>query len=258
MLAKRIIACLDVQDNKVVKGRQFKNHKIVGDIIKLSQFYSEVGIDELVFYDISASSSCTLVDKQWIKSISKVINIPFSVAGGISSLKDASDILSFGADKISINSPALNNPNLIKILSDRFGTQCVVVGIDSWYNKNTKKYEVFQYTGDIKKIKKTNWNTIDWVKQVQILGAGEIVLNTMNSDGMKKGFDIKQLKKIRKVCNIPLIASGGAGKIMDFLNVFQKSNVDGALAASVFHNNLISIKELKMFLFSNGVEVRIC
>lgn len=258
MLAKRIIACLDVNKGMVVKGIKFNNHVIVGNILELAKYYSQEGIDELVFYDISASPKKKLLDIKWIARIADIINIPFSVAGGISSVEDAELILSLGADKISINSPALLNPTLISRLADRFGVQCIVVGIDSWYDKNSKTYHVFQYTGQKSKSCATLWKTADWVKKVQQLGAGEIVLNTMNTDGMKNGYDIVQLQGIRDICSIPLVASGGAGNMYDFLNVFKYANVDGALAASVFHNKKVSIINLKNFLSEKGVLIRRC
>ncbi|QJC32396.1 imidazole glycerol phosphate synthase subunit HisF [Enterobacteriaceae endosymbiont of Donacia dentata] len=259
MLAKRIIPCLDVYENKVVKGKQFKNHQIIGDILSLASKYDKEGADELIFYDITASIDNRLVNKKWISQISNLINIPFCVAGGIQSISDAAQILHLGAEKISINSPALNNPSLITKLSKYFGTQCVVVGVDSYYNSVTKKYYVYKYTGNIKYTEITNWETIEWIKKVQDLGAGEIVLNMMNQDGLCNGYDLKQLKKIRKICKIPLIASGGAGSKKDFYNVFNKKiNVDGALAASVFHKNIINIQVLKQFLYKKNIEVRIC
>ncbi|MBK4775458.1 imidazole glycerol phosphate synthase subunit HisF [Candidatus Pantoea edessiphila] len=257
MLAKRIIPCLDVYNNQVVKGVQFRNHQIVGDIISLAKYYSTEGADELVFYDINASIESRIPDKNWISDIAKVIDIPFCVAGGINSLEIAANILQYGADKISINSPALLNPSLITNLADRFGVQCIVVGIDTWFDKNTNKYLVYQYTGDVSHMVLTQWETIDWIKKVQILGAGEIVLNMMNQDGMLNGYDLVLLKKVRNVCKVPLIASGGAGKLTHFMDAFNL-NVDGALAASVFHKNIINIGELKKFLIDNGVEIRKC
>lgn len=258
MLAKRIIPCLDVKNNEVVKGVQFRNHIVLGNIVDLSKFYSSEGADELVLYDITASSKKSLLNKKWVTEVAKVINIPFCVAGGIKNIQDAHIMLSSGADKISINSPSINDPYLISRLADKFGVQCVVVSIDSWYNSNKNRYEVFQYTGDSKKTIFSGIETFKWIKKVQSLGAGEIVLNTMNSDGMRKGYDIIQLKKARKICSIPIISSGGAGNMKDFLDVFKKTNVDGALAASVFHKNIISIKKLKKFLKNEGVKVRIC
>ncbi|XBC42899.1 MAG: imidazole glycerol phosphate synthase subunit HisF [Buchnera aphidicola (Kaburagia rhusicola ensigallis)] len=258
MLAKRIIPCLDVISGSVVKGVQFKNHKIVGNIVPLAKHYVNQGADELVFYDIAASPSNVLLEKKWIVKIAEVINIPFCVAGGIRNVRDVRSILSFGADKISINSPALSDPDLISRIADSFGTQCVVVGIDSWFDKISNSYQVYQYTGSAKKILKTKWNTINWIKRVQELGAGEIVLNVMNEDGMLNGYDLEQLKQVREVCHVPLIASGGAGKLQHFYDVFSIAKVDGALAASVFHKNTINIKKLKNFLLKKGLEIREC
>lgn len=255
MLAKRIIPCLDVKNGVVVKGVKFKNHQIMGDILKYAQYYRDAGADELVFYDITASSDGRIVDKQWISKVAQILDIPFSVAGGIRSINDARVILNAGADKISINSPALENPQLISDLAKEFGSQCVVIGIDS--HEHDGNYVVYQYTGDIKKTRATSRRTEDWVLEVQKLGAGEIVLNCMNQDGVKKGYDIQQLVKIRKLVHIPLIASGGAGMSSHFNDVFKNADVDGALAASVFHNNDIEIGELKKYLRSENIEVRI-
>jgi cyclase len=235
MLAKRIIPCLDVRDGKVVKGVQFRNHEIIGDIVPLAKKYAEAGADELVFYDITASSDDRVVDKSWVSRIAEVIDIPFCVAGGIKTEEDAKQILMMGADKISINSPALRDPELITRLADVFGQQCIVVGIDSFYDKETGLYQVYQFTGDENRTQQTKWTTFDWIKEVQQRGAGEIVLNCMNQDGVRQGYDIEQLQKARSVCNVPLIASGGAGKISHFFDVFNDADVDGALAASVFH-----------------------
>ena len=253
MLAKRIIPCLDVKDNLVVKGVKFKEHEIMGDIITFVNKYKDA--DELVFYDITASAENRTVDKKWILEIAKNINIPFCVAGGIRTIEDAKLILNSGADKISINSPAIENPNLITGLSNIFGVQCVVVGIDSKLEDG--EYYVYQYTGSEKTIKFTKKKTIDWVKEVEDRGAGEIVLNCMNSDGMRNGYDIEQLNLILNSVSIPVIASGGAGSAEDFVNVFKKTNVSGALAASVFHKNILQIKELKNILLKNNIRVRI-
>lgn len=247
MLAKRIIPCLDVRDGQVVKGVQFRNHEIIGDIVPLAKRYAEEGADEPVFYDITASSDGRVVDKSWVSRVAEVIDIPFCVAGGIKSLEDAAKILSFGADKISINSPALAEPTLITRLADRFGVQCIVVGIDTWYDAETGKYHVNQYTGDESRTRVTQWETLDWVQEVQKRGAGEIVLNMMNQDGVRNGYDLEQLKKVREVCHVPLIASGGAGTMEHFLEAFRDADVDGALAASVFHKQIINIGELKAY-----------
>ena len=256
MLAKRIIPCLDVRDGKVVKGVQFRNHEIIGDIVPLAQKYAEAGADELVFYDITASSDGRVVDKSWVSRIAEVIDIPFCVAGGIKSEEDAKRILMMGADKISINSPALQDPNLISRLADHFGQHCVVIGIDSFYNKETDKYEVYQFTGDESRTQQTSWTTFDWIQEVQKRGAGEIVLNCMNQDGVRNGYDVEQLKQARAVCNVPLIASGGAGEMVHFKDVYEQADVDGALAASVFHKGIIPMDELKQYLIDNKIAIR--
>ncbi|MBL4618049.1 MAG: imidazole glycerol phosphate synthase subunit HisF [Robiginitomaculum sp.] len=254
MLARRIIPCLDVMGGKVVKGIRFANHEIVGECVDMAQRYRDAGADELVFYDITASPEGRKVDISWIDKVAAVLDIPFCVAGGIRSIADAAVILAAGADKISINSPALSNPDLINQLSNRFGRQCVVVGIDSYWNG--QDWLVKALTGDPDKTITTNWKTIDWIVEVQKRGAGEIVLNCMGEDGRKSGYDIRQLAVMRELCKVPLIASGGAGKLQDFADVFCQSNVDGALAASVFHYNTISITELKSYLCSQNIEVR--
>ncbi|MEQ1976981.1 imidazole glycerol phosphate synthase subunit HisF [Xenorhabdus sp. SGI240] len=258
MLAKRIIPCLDVRDGQVVKGVQFRNHKIIGDIVPLAQRYAQEGADELVFYDITASSDGRVVDKSWVAKVAEVIDIPFCVAGGIKTVEEAGQILAFGADKISINSPALADPDLINRLADRYGVQCVVVGIDTWFDEDTHNYQVYQFTGDERRTAATRWQTLDWIKEVQQRGAGEIVLNMMNQDGVRNGYDLTQLKLVRGVCSVPLIASGGAGAPEHFLDAFRLANVDGALAASVFHKQIINISELKQYLAIQGIEVRTC
>lgn len=255
MLRKRIIPCLDVRDGLVVKGVQFRNHEVVGGIVDLAQRYADEGADELVFYDITASSDDRVVDKDWVSQVAQVIDIPFCVAGGIRSMEDARRILNGGADKISINSPALERPEFISELADVFGVQCVVVGVDS-REEEDGSYKVYQYTGDESKTIASKRDTLEWVQEAAQRGAGEIVLNCMNQDGVRKGYDIKQLKAVREVINIPLIASGGAGEIKHFLDVFQYAKVDGALAASVFHKKIIDIAEMKAFLSESGVAVR--
>lgn len=255
MLAKRVIPCLDVLNGLVVKGVQFKNHKIVGDIIELASRYAQEGADELVFYDIGASVNDKLVSSDWISQVSQSIDIPFCVAGGINSVKSAEERLAAGADKISINSPAIQRPELINELTDSFGKQCVVIGIDTFQEGN--KYRVKSFTGDPNKTKETGKITKEWVQEVISRGAGEIVLNCMNKDGVKQGYDIEQLSSIREICTVPLIASGGAGTIQHFIDVFKKTNVDGALAASVFHKSLINIQNLKEELDNSNIEVRL-
>lgn len=257
MLAKRIIPCLDVRDGQVVKGVKFRDHEIIGDIVPLAQKYAEQGADELVFYDITASADDRVVDKSWIKKIAQVIDIPFCVAGGIKTAEHAQTMLEMGADKISINSPALADPDLITRLSEQFGQQCIVVGIDSFFDKETGQYQVYQFTGDEKATQKTRWQTFDWIQKVQELGAGEIVLNCMNKDGVRDGYDLTQLAQARKVCSVPLIASGGAGAMEHFTTVFKETDVDGALAASVFHKNVFDVPSLKKFLKEQQLEIRV-
>ncbi len=254
-LAKRIIVCLDVKDGKVVKGVQFKQHEVVGDIIALASYYSQAGADELVFYDITASSDSRTVDRQWITRIARHINIPFCVAGGIRDIASARAILNAGADKVSINSPALEKPDLISQLAEQFGQQCVVLGIDSFAQNHD--YWVYQYTGDPDKMQITEKRTIDWVQTVTKLGAGEIVLNAINQDGVRQGYDIAQLQTMRALTHLPLIASGGAGNIKHFVDVFQQTNVDGALAASVFHKGIIEIAALKNTLRQQNITMRV-
>ena len=258
MLAKRIIPCLDVKDGVVVKGVKFRGHEVMGEIVPLARRYAEEGADELVFYDITASSDGRVVDKSWISRVAEAIDIPFCVAGGIRSIEDAGRLLAFGADKISVNSPALADPTLISRLAERFGVQCVVVGIDSWHDEKSGEYWVNQYTGDEKKTRVTQWRTLDWVEEVQRRGAGEIVLNMMNQDGVRQGYDLTQPSAVRAVCKVPLIASGGAGTMEHFLDAFETAHADGALAASVFHKKIINIGELKTYLREHNIEVRTC
>ena len=255
MITKRIIPCLDVKDGKVVKGIQFKNHQVVGSILDLAKKYSNDGADELVFYDISASTKDSIVEKNWISKIADVINIPFCVAGGIKSLEDARQILNLGADKISINTPAIDNPDLIYDLSNEFGSQCVVIGMDVKYIGD--QAFIFAKTGSEKTSYSTSLNVKDWLIRVQELGAGEVVVNAMGNDGVKSGYSIELLNSLEDICSIPMIASGGAGGPKDFINVFEKTNVDGALAASIFHRNEYSIKEIKESLKANSINIRI-
>jgi cyclase len=260
MLTKRIIACLDVRDGRVVKGVQFRNHRDMGDILELAQRYADEGVDELVFYDITASSDGRVVDKSWVNNVARRINIPFCVAGGIRSIADARAILNDGADKISVNSPALERPEFITELAAAFGTQCVVVGIDSRVEEDEigqKKYVVYQYTGDETKTISSTRDTIAWAREAQLLGAGEIVLNCMNNDGVKRGYDLVQLALVREAVSIPVIASGGAGDYGHFADLFEKTGIDGGLAASVFHSGQIPIPLLKQFLNERGIEVRV-
>jgi cyclase len=223
MLTKRIIACLDVKDGRVVKGVQFRNHVDMGDILDLSQRYTDEGVDELVFYDIAASSDGRVVDKSWVNQIARRINIPFCVAGGIRSIEDAKVILNNGADKISVNSPALERPEFISELATIFGTQCIVVGIDS--RREDHELQVYQYTGDATKTIRSKRNTVSWAQEVTRQGAGEIVLNCMDNDGVREGYDIEQLAAVRAAVSVPVIASGGAGDYSHFADLFRPCGI---------------------------------
>jgi cyclase len=243
-----------VRDGLVVKGVRFRAHRVVGDILELAARYRDEGADELVFYDITASPEGRSVDRRWVSRVARVLDIPFCVAGGIRSVGDAEEILNAGAEKISVNSPALLDPDLIDKLSERFGAQCVVVGIDS--QTTSAGYRVYQFTGDPARTQDTRRDTLTWVREVQRRGAGEIVLNCMASDGVRSGFDIPQLKAVRAVCAVPLVASGGAGSAAHFAAAFHEAQVDATLAASVFHDGAIAIPELKQQLRRAGIEVR--
>ena len=276
-LARRIIPCLDVKDGKVVKGVQFLGHEVLGDAVDLALRYRDEGADELVLYDITASSEGRTVDYDWVADIARALDIPFCVAGGIRSAEQAVRCLDSGADKVSINSPALERPDLINELAEMAGSQCVVVGIDSREMKLPKPgtltevaasalehkdalevdYYVHQYSGDPEKMRTVGRRTLDWVVEARDRGAGEIVLNCMNQDGVRKGYDLRQLRLVRDLIDIPLVASGGAGAPEHFTDVFQQCDVSGALAASVFHKKIIAIPDLKRDLRSAGIAVRI-
>ena len=254
-LTRRIIPCLDVRDGQVVKGVQFRDLRVMGDIIELATRYSAEGADELVFYDITASPEGRAVDSDWVSKIAEVIDIPFCVAGGIRSVEDARKVLERGADKISVNTPAVQRPSLVNELVDAFGSQCVVVGVDSVLQEG--RWITRQMSGNPDKVQDTGHTTLDWIAEVAARGAGEIVLNCIGSDGMRQGFDIEQLKAARQLLSIPLIASGGAGSIQHFIDVFEQADVDGALAASVFHSNQVQIPALKRSLSAAGIGVRL-
>ena len=243
-----------MRDGAVVKGVRFRDHRVVGDILELARRYRDEGADELVFYDITASPDGRTVDRRWVNRIAEVLDIPFCVAGGIRSVADAESVLNLGADKISINSPALERPPLVDELVRRFGSQCVVIGIDS--HERDGDYDVYQYTGDPNRTQAAQRRTLDWVREVEQRGAGELVLNCMDQDGVRQGYDLKQLAAVRAVARIPLIASGGAGAMAHFKDVFEIARVDGALAASVFHTAAIEIGELKQYLAAAGIAVR--
>jgi len=277
MLARRIIPCLDVKDGKVVKGVQFLGHEVLGDAVDMALRYRDEGADELVLYDITASSEGRTVDYNWVADIARALDIPFCVAGGIRSAEQAVKCLNSGADKVSINSPALERPDLINELAEMAGSQCVVVGIDSremtlprpgslsefavaaHEDKEALEldYYVHQYSGDPEKMCTVGRRTLDWVVEARDRGAGEIVLNCMNQDGVRKGYDLRQLRLVRDLIDIPLVASGGAGAPEHFIDVFQQCDVSGALAASVFHKKIIAIPDLKRDLRVAGVAVRI-
>ena len=256
MLSRRIIPCLDVRDGRVVKGVRFRDHVDAGDIAGLALRYRDAGADELVFYDITASPQGRAVDVDWVERVSRVIDIPFCVAGGIRSVADARRVLHAGADKISVNTPALERPALVSELADAFGVQCVVVGVDS-LRDDDGHWRVRSHTGNPEAMRAPGRRTQDWIAEAQQLGAGEIVLNCMGSDGVRGGYDIVQLRAARAVCAVPLVASGGAGEAAHFARAFREADVDAALAASVFHSGALAIPDLKRDLRAQGIEVRL-
>lgn len=252
MLTKRIIPCLDVNKGRVVKGKKFKDIIDAGSPEILGKFYSDSGADELVFYDITATSEQRRISFEFISKVAKNINIPFCVGGGVSTLEDFTDILRKGADKISVNSSAVKNPGLIREASLRFGAQCVVLSMD------VKKNDAGSWSVYIKGGReKTELDAVEWAVRGVELGAGELVINSIDEDGMKKGYDLELLKKITDSVNVPVIASGGAGSMQDFYDAIDKADVDGILAASVFHFGEIKISELKKYLKNKGISIRI-
>jgi len=252
--ARRIIPCLDVKDGRVVKGVRFRDHRDVGDIVEHAARYREEGADELVFYDIGASAEGRLLDLEWIRRVARVIDIPFAVAGGVRSRDQAAACLDAGADKVSINSPALERPALIEELARDFGAQCVVVGIDSWAGE--RGWFVRQYTGDPERTRDAGRETLDWAREAAERGAGEIVLNCMRQDGVRGGYDLEQTAAVARAVSVPVIASGGAGAPEHFAEVFLKAGASGALAATVFHDRIVPIPELKEHLSRCGIEIR--
>lgn len=250
MLKKRIIPCLDIKNGRVVKGIQFEGLKDAGNPLELAQFYSENGADELVFLDITATLENRKTLAELVSQIAKKINIPFTVGGGINSVEDAKIMVQNGADKVSVNSAAIQNPNLISELANEFGSQFVVVAIDVKFVEND--WIVFVKGGT----EKTNWKAIDWAKKVAQLGAGEILLTSMNNDGSKNGFALEITNEICKAVSIPVIASGGAGKVDHFIELFTKTEVSAGLAASIFHFNEIPISELKNVLKTQNIPIR--
>ena len=255
MLTRRIVPCLDVRDGRVVKGVRFRDHVDAGAIEDLAARYAEEGADELVLYDISASPEGRSVDLEWVARVSRLLDIPFCVAGGIASVEQARRALGEGADKVSVNSPALRRPGLVAELAEAFGEQCVVVGIDSECDADGE-WRVRRDSGDPARTQALPVRTLDWIRQVQALGAGEIVLNCMGCDGVRRGYDLDQLRAARAICDVPLVASGGAGRAADFAAAFSDADVDAALAASVFHSGEVRIPELKRELRAQGIEVR--
>lgn len=252
MLAKRIIPCLDVKNGETVKGVNFENLQYAGDPIELAKKYSDDGADELVFLDITATNEGRKTTVQMVERVAKQVFIPFTVGGGIASIEDMRRLLQAGADKIAINSAAVKNPKLVKEASDYFGSQCVVVAIDAKFVDGD--FYVFINAGQ----KNTGIKLFDWAKQVEKLGAGEILLTSMDADGTQNGFDLKMTKLVSENVNIPVIASGGAGaNVGHFVDVFNVAHADAALAASIFHYDTLPVKKLKTGLKNKEIEVRI-
>lgn len=250
MLKKRIIPCLDIKNGRTVKGINFKELRDAGDPVELAKRYEAEGADELVFLDISATQERRATLIPLVEELASLLSIPFTVGGGITSVQDVSKLLKAGADKVSINSAAVKNPELLKVLSKAFGSQCIVLAIDS---KEVDGNDiVFIHGGKIP----TPLNTINWAKQCVALGAGELLITSMDYDGTKNGFDIRLLSEITQAVQVPIIASGGAGTIAHFSEVFQKTKATGALAASIFHFNEISISDLKKELINNEIPIR--
>lgn len=251
MLAKRIIPCLDIKDGRTVKGINFENIRDAGDPVELAALYAQSGADELVFLDITATVDKRKTLSELVTKVAHKINIPFTVGGGISSVEDVSALLNAGADKISINSAAVRHPELIRQLASRFGSQCVVLAIDTKFEEGD--WYVYLNGGRLK----TDIKALDWAKQGVALGAGEILLTSMNNDGTKQGFALDITAAISSAVNVPVIASGGAGTMQHFLDVFTEGKADAALAASIFHYKEIAIPELKQFLHNHQTEIRL-
>ncbi|MFC7064098.1 imidazole glycerol phosphate synthase subunit HisF [Halobacillus seohaensis] len=252
MLSKRIIPCLDVKEGRVVKGVQFVDIRDAGDPVELAKVYDEQGADELVFLDISATheGKKTMIDV--VRSVASELAIPFTVGGGIRTLEDMKETLRNGADKVSLNSAAVKRPEVIKEGADYFGAQCIVVAIDARFDEEANTWRVYTHGGRTP----TEWLVTDWAKEAVRLGAGEILLTSMNQDGEKSGFDLALLHAVQEVVTVPVIASGGAGSAEHFYEVFNEVNADAALAASIFHYKETSIKNVKEHLRSKGVVVR--
>jgi len=251
MLAKRIIPCLDVKDGKVVKGRSFDRLKYAGNPVALAKKYNEDGADELVLLDITASYEKRKIMAEAIRKVAKQIFIPLTAGGGIDSIEDMRNALNAGADKVSINTAAVKNPKLIRQAAEIFGSQCIVVAIDA--KKKGRKWEVYIEGGR----KAAGLDAVKWAKKAAALGAGEILLTSIDKDGGKRGYDIGLTRLVSESVNVPVIASGGAGSLADIKNVFEKGKADAALGASIFHYGKFTIKEAKKYLFKNKVEVRL-
>ncbi len=251
MLTKRIIPCLDVKDGRVVKGINFLELRDAGDPVDSAAVYNDQGADEIVFLDITASYERRSIFLDVVKKTAEQVFMPLTVGGGIKSVADIRDLLNAGADKVSINTAAVNDPQLIKQAAERFGNQCIVVAIDAKRNKN--QWEIFTHGGRTP----TGKDVISWAKEVQDLGAGEILLTSMDFDGTKNGYDVPLTKAVCEAVTIPVIASGGAGRLENFYDIFTKTNVDAALAASIFHYGEIPIPEVKQYLKKKGIEVRL-
>jgi len=250
-LTKRIIACLDVKDGRTVKGIQFESLKDMGDPVELACYYATEGIDELVFLDITATHEKRKTFSELVKSVAKNLNIPFTVGGGIDSIDDVSQLLENGADKVSINSAGVRNPELINDIAKRYGSQCVVVAVDAKYEH--ENWLVYLNGGRVA----TDKNVKEWVTQATSLGAGEILLTVIDNDGKRNGFAIDLTADISGLVNIPVIASGGAGNMNHFVDVFEKANADAALAAGIFHEKIVRIPELKKYLHNKKIPVRL-
>lgn len=252
MLTKRIIPCLDVKDGRVVKGVQFVSLRDAGDPVELATFYNEQGADELVFLDISATHEGRETMEDVVRQTAATLSIPFTVGGGIRTLEDMKRMLRAGADKVSLNSAALQNPEIIEEGARYFGSQCIVVAIDAKWSEEDQTWMVFTHGGR----NRLDIEAIAWAKQAVELGAGELLVTSMDSDGEKKGFDLELMKAIRQEVNVPIIASGGAGNAEHFYTVLQEADADAALAASIFHYKETSVEEVKNYLKHKGVAVR--
>jgi len=250
MVSKRIIPCLDVRNGRVVKGVNFEGIRDMADPVEMARYYNESGADELVFYDITASAEGRKLFTDVLRAVASEIFIPLTVGGGINSLEDFDTVLKCGADKVSVNSGAIKNPDLISEAAKRYGSQCVVLSMDA--KRVGGSYRVFAKGGR----EDTGLDALEWAKRGEALGAGEIVLNSIDTDGVRGGFDMPMLRAIGEIVSIPLIASGGAGKMEDFAELFKYDRIDAGLAAGIFHTKEVSIKELKLYLKEHGVNVR--